>query len=142
MNITYRTEGDYLIPNIFANEEPEQTLTKYGMLRESFLKNNHKGIYTGKLLAGTLKEHCLDIQEQAENMVEKLTKQIMAVEGISEDLKSHDQMEWVRRMNSIRNRVDEIVLTDIIYYLIESVRNIRSRDGIMKKDEEGIKGNG
>lgn len=73
MNITYRTEGDYLIPNIFANEEPEQTLTKYGMLRESFLKNNHKGIYTGKLLAGTLKEHCLDIQEQAENMVEKLT---------------------------------------------------------------------
>ena len=54
MNITYRTEGDYLIPNIFTNEEPEQTLTKYGMLRESFLKNNHKGIYTGKLLAGTL----------------------------------------------------------------------------------------
>ena len=46
MNITYRTEGDYLIPNIFTNEEPEQTLTKYGMLRESFLKNNHKGIYT------------------------------------------------------------------------------------------------
>lgn len=74
MNITYSMEGDYLIPNIFANEEPEQTLTKYGMLRESFLKNNHKGIYTGKLLAGTLKEHCLDIQGQAENMVEQLTK--------------------------------------------------------------------
>ena len=115
MNITYRTEGDYLIPNIFANEEPEQTLTKYGMLRESFLKNNHKGIYTGKLLAGTLKEHCLDIQKQAENMVEKLTKQLVAVEGISEDLKSRNQMEWVRRMNSIRNRVDEIVMTEIVY---------------------------
>ena len=55
MNITYSMEGDYLIPNIFANEEPEQALTKYGMLRKSFLKNNHKGIYTGKLLAGTLK---------------------------------------------------------------------------------------
>ena len=115
MNITYSMEGDYLIPNIFANEEPEQTLTKYGMLRESFLKNNHKGIYTGKLLAGTLKEHCLDIQGQAENMVEQLTKQLMAVEGISEDLKSYDQMEWVRRMNSIRNRVDEIVLKEIVY---------------------------
>ena len=111
MNITYRTEGDYLIPNIFTNEEPEQTLTKYGMLRESFLKNNHKGIYTGKLLAGTLK----DIQKQAENMVEKLTKQLVAVEGISEDLKSRNQMEWVRRMNSIRNRVDEIVMTEIVY---------------------------
>lgn len=115
MNITYRTEGDYLIPNIYTNEEPEQTLTKYGMLRESFLKNNHKGIYTGKLLTGTLKEHCLDIQEQAENMAECLTKQLVAVEGISEDLKSRNQMEWVRRMNSIRNRVDEIVMTEIAY---------------------------
>lgn len=115
MNITYRTEGDYLIPNIFANEEPEQTQTKYGMLRESFLKNNHKGIYTGKLLADILKEHCLDTQVQAENMAEQLTKQLMAVEGISEDLKSYDQMEWVRRMNSIRNRVDEVVLTEVVY---------------------------
>jgi len=115
MNIIYSMEGDYLIPNIFTNEEPEQTLTKYGMLRESFLKNNHKGIYTGKLLAGTLKEHCLDIQVQAENMTEQLTKQLMAVEGISEDLKSYDQMEWVRRMNSIRNRVDEVVLTEVVY---------------------------
>ena len=115
MNITYRTEGDYLIPDIFANEEPEQALTKYGMLRESFLKNHHKGIYTGKLLAGTLKEHCLDIQVQAENMTEQLTKQLMAVEGISADLKSYDQMEWVRRMNSIRNRVDEVVLTEVVY---------------------------
>ena len=115
MNIIYSMEGDYLIPDIFANEEPEQALTKYGMLRESFLKNHHKGIYTGKLLAGTLKEHCLDIQVQAENMTEQLTKQLIAVEGISEDLKSYDQMEWVRRMNSIRNRVDEVVLTEVVY---------------------------
>ncbi len=115
MNIIYSMEGDHLIPDIFANEEPEQALTKYGMLRESFLKNHHKGIYTGKLLAGTLKEHCLDIQVQAENMTEQLTKQLMAVEGISEDLKSYDQMEWVRRMNSIRNRVDEVVLTEFVY---------------------------
>jgi len=62
-----------------------------------------------------LKEHCLDIQVQAENMAERLAKQLMAVEGISEDLKSRDQMEWVRRMNSIRNRVDEVVLTEVVY---------------------------
>lgn len=115
MNIIYSMEGDYLIPDIFANEEPEQALTKYGMLRESFLKNHHKVIYTGKLLAGTLKERCLDVQVQAENMTEQLTKQLMAVEGISEDLKSYDQVEWVRRMNSIRNRVDEVVLTEVVY---------------------------
>lgn len=115
MNIIYSMEGNYLIPNISATDEPEQTLTKYGMIRERFLKNNHKGIYTGKLLAGTLKEHCLYIQEQAENMAECLTKQLMAVDGISEDLKSYDQMEWVCRMNSIRNRVDEVVLTEVVY---------------------------
>lgn len=62
-----------------------------------------------------MKEHRLDIQEQAENMAEQLTKQLVAVEGISEDLKSRDQMEWVRRMNSIRNRVDEVVLTEVVY---------------------------
>ncbi len=62
-----------------------------------------------------MKEHCLDIQVQAENMAERLAKQLMAVEGISEDLKSRDQMEWVRRMNSIRNRVDEVVLTEVVY---------------------------
>ena len=139
MELTYRNEGDYLIPNIKANEEPEESLTKYGMLRETFLKEHHEGIYTGKLLSGTLTEnylknhrrgiytglllseelmtHCLEIQEQAEERFERLKNQMMENEEVTEELKSRDQMEWVRLMNSITNRADEIVLSEIVYSL-------------------------
>ena len=72
MELSYHQEGDYLIPNIEANEEPEESLTKYGMLRETFLKEHHEGIYTGKLLSGKLTEHCLMIQKQAEERFERL----------------------------------------------------------------------
>ena len=108
---------DYLIPNIKANEEPEESLTKYGMLRETFLKEHHEGIYTGKLLSGTLTEHCLMIQKQAEERFERLKNQMMENEEVTEELKSRDQMEWVRLMNSITNRADEIVLSEIVYSL-------------------------
>ncbi|WP_252199493.1 TnpV protein [Coprococcus eutactus] len=117
MELTYRNEGDYLIPNIKANEEPEESLTKYGMLRETFLKEHHEGIYTGKLLSGTLTEHCLMIQKQAEERFERLKNQMMENEEVTEELKSRDQMEWVRLMNSITNRADEIVLSEIVYSL-------------------------
>ena len=117
MELTYSKEGDYLIPNIEANEEPEESLTKYGMLRETFLREHHKGIYTGKLLSGTLTEHCLMIQKQAEERFERLKNQMMESEEVTEELKSRDQMEWVRQMNSIANRADEIVLSEIVYSL-------------------------
>ncbi|WP_071849494.1 MULTISPECIES: TnpV protein [Coprococcus] len=117
MELTYSKEGDYLIPNIEANEEPEESLTKYGMLRETFLKEHHKGIYTGKLLSGTLTEHCLMVQKQAEERFERLKNQMMESEEVTEELKSRDQMEWVRQMNSIANRADEIVLSEIVYSL-------------------------
>jgi hypothetical protein len=117
MELTYRQEGDYLIPNLEMDPEPEETLTKYGMLRETFLKEHHRGLYTGKLLGGTLTEHCLTIQHQAEERADRLIEQMKKSEGVTEELKAADQMEWVRRMNSIRNRVDEIVLSEIVYSL-------------------------
>ncbi|MBQ8086246.1 MAG: TnpV protein [Lachnospiraceae bacterium] len=117
MELTYKNEGDYLIPNLIYTEETEDTLTKYGMLRETFLKNNHKGIYSGKLLKGTLKAHCIEIQRQAEERAERIINQLMQKEGVTEELKAADQMEWVRRMNSINNRADEIVLNEIVYSL-------------------------
>ena len=125
MELTYRQEGDYLIPDLEYNEqtetnvdeENEQFLSKYGMLRETFLKEHHKGIYTGMLLKGTLLSHCIEIQKQAEERVERITNQMMAEEGVTEELKADDQMEWVRRMNSINNRVDEIVFSEIVYQL-------------------------
>ena len=125
MELTYHNEGDYLIPDLEYNEQTginetgddEQFLSKYGMLRETFLKEHHRGIYTGKLLKGTLLSHCLEIQKQAEERAERIAAQMMAAEGVTEELKAEDQMEWVRRMNSINNRVDEIVFSEIVYQL-------------------------
>ena len=117
MEITYRQEGDYQIPNLTLPEEPQETLTKYGMLRKTFLKEHHKGIYNGKLLMGTLMEHCLTIQKQAEERAERIIEHLMKEEQVNEDLKAADQMEWVRRRNSIVNRADEIVLREIVYSL-------------------------
>jgi hypothetical protein len=115
MELEYIKSGDYLIPNLVANEEPEGTLTKYGLMRRSFLKEHRSGIYTGMLLKGTLKEHCLMIQEQAEERMELLTRQMAEAQGVNEELKRSDQMKWVGMMNNIRSSAEETVLSELIY---------------------------
>ena len=115
MKLTYEKNGDYLIPNLTANEEPEGTLTKYGLMRKNFLQEHRKGIYQGMILTGELKAHCLEIQEQAEQRMEALSEQMAKAEGVNEELKAADQMAWVGAMNSIRNRAEEIILREMIY---------------------------
>ena len=117
MEITYEKNGDYLIPNLIADEEPEGTLTKYGMLRETFLKEHHSGVYTAFLLQGKLKAHLLEIQEQAEQRVEDMTEKMARAQGVDEALKAQDQMLWVRRMNGIRASAEETVLNELVYSL-------------------------
>ena len=117
MNLTYEKNGDYLIPTLQADNQPEGTVTKYGMMRETYLKENHRGVYSAFLLKGTLKEHLLTIQKQAEERMEKLTSQMAATEGVTEQLKETDQMLWVAKMNSIRNRAEEVVLGELVYSL-------------------------
>lgn len=114
MNITYEKNGVYLIPNIVANPEPEGELRKFGLMRQSYLKEWHKEIYTGMVLNGTLKEHLLAVQERAEKAIDQLVEQMARVEGVTEELKAVDQMEWVRRMNNLRMRAEEIVRDDIL----------------------------
>lgn len=84
---------------------------------ETYLKENHRGVYSAFLLKGTLKEHLLTIQKQAEERMEKLTSQMAATEGVTEQLKEADQMLWVAKMNSIRNRAEEVVLGELVYSL-------------------------
>lgn len=115
MNIMYEKNGDYLIPNIVANLEPEGELRKFGLMRQSYLKEWHKGIYTGMVLNGTLMEHLLAVQERSEKAFDQLVEQMARVESVTEELKAADQMEWVRRMNNIRMRAEEIVREQIIY---------------------------
>lgn len=115
MNIMYEKNGDYLIPNIVENPEPEGELRKFGLMRQSYLKEWHKGIYTGMVLNGTRMEHLLEVQERAEKAFGQLMEQMARVEGVTEELKAADQMEWVSRMNNLRMRAEEIVRERIIY---------------------------
>ena len=117
MNLTYEKCGDYLIPNLIPNPEPEGELRKFGLMRKSYLENYRRGIYSGLLLSGELKKHLLMIQEQAEERFDLLVEQMAKREGVTEQLKAQNQMLWVQRMNSIRARAEEIVREEIIYCL-------------------------
>ena len=117
MNITYEKCGDYLIPNLIPDPEPEGKLRKFGLMRRSYLENHKRGIYSGLLLSGELKKHLLMIQEQAEERFDLLVGQMAKQEGVTEQLKAQEQMAWVQRMNNIRARAEEIVREEIIYTL-------------------------
>lgn len=117
MNLTYEKCGDYLIPNLIPDPEPEGELRKFGLMRKSYLENHRRGIYSGLLLSGKLKEHLLMIQEQAEERFDLLVEQMAKQEGVTEQLKVQAQMLWVQKMNNIRARAEEIVREEIIYCL-------------------------
>lgn len=117
MELTYTKKGDYLIPNLIPNPEPEGELSKFGFMRKHYLKEHRGGIYQAMVLSGTLKEHLLLIQEQAEERFDAIVKQMADMEGVTEQLKAQDQMLWVKRMNNIRARAEEIVREEIIYRL-------------------------
>ena len=92
-------------------------MRKFGLMRKFYLENHRRGIYSGLLLSGKLKEHLLMIQEQAEERFDLLVEQMAKQEGVTEQLKAQDQMLWVKRMNNIQARAEEIVREEIIYCL-------------------------
>ena len=112
---TYRQEGDYLIPNLLPSEGSDMPLGKYGRLRRTFLKEHRSCIYTAMLMNGSLWEHLHEIDQLCKERLDLIASQMAEQENVTEALKAADQMEWVRRMNSIRNRAEEIVLADIVY---------------------------
>ena len=113
MELTYTMQGDYLIPDLTVPESPK--LGKYGMLRRTFLRELRDGIYTGMLLNGTLNRHLEEVDRQAQKMLDDLTEQMKALNGVTEQLKAEDQMRWVQMMNSIRHSAEEVILNDLIY---------------------------
>ncbi len=115
MNLTYEKCGDYLIPNLIPDPEPEGALRKFGLMRKSYLINHRRGIYSGLLLSGELKKHLLTIQEQAEERFDLLVEQMARQEGVTEQMKEQNQMLWVQKMNNIQARAEEIVREEIIY---------------------------
>ena len=113
MELTYSQKGDYLLPDLAAPEVPR--LGKYGMLRQSFLRKNRKGVYTGMFLAGTLKEHLEETDSQAQQMMDGIVRKMKEEQNVSETLKAQDQMKWLRMMNNIQQAAEEIVLRELIY---------------------------
>ena len=113
LELTYHWEGDYLIPDLEPPEAPR--IGKYGTMRHNFLRDYHRGVFDGMLLSGTLNAHREEVDRQANEMMDFLTAQMAKSEGVTEQLKADDQMDWVRRMNSIRNRTEEIVCSELIY---------------------------
>ena len=115
MNLTYEKCGDYLIPNIIPNPEPEGELRKFGLMRKHYLKEYKSGIYQGMVLSGRLKEHLLMVQEQAESQFDALVEQMTEREGVMEQLKEENQLLWVQKMNNIRARAEEIVREEMLW---------------------------
>ena len=114
MEISYQRKGDYLFPNLMIEDSPV-TYGKYGMLRKSFLKENKRNWYQSMMLTGKLESHLKEIDETANTRLELMTSQMAKAEGVTERLKAADPMTWVARMNNIRSRAEEIILTDLIY---------------------------
>ncbi|MFR8145391.1 MAG: TnpV protein [Clostridia bacterium] len=96
--ITYRKEGDYLIPNLCLPKQPNRNIGKYGRLRLNYLKDFKRGLYTELFISGTLKQHLIDIDEDTSNKVNLLIKEFAEAENVNELLKEHNQIEWVQAM--------------------------------------------
>ena len=120
MGGTYTQAGDYLLPNLTIPEEEQQSIGIWGQRHARHLKQHHKILYYNLLTSGKLNAHLAEIDRQAEEMFFRLVKQMAEREGVTEQLKAQNQMEWVGRMNNIRNRAVEIVNTEIMYSLYKT----------------------
>ena len=112
---TYSQQGDYMLPNLTLPDTKEYVIGKYGHMRQRYLKKHRPILYTNLLTSCKLSEHLADIEVECSECMDSLVKAMAKQEGVTEALKSADQMAWVRRMNNIRNRAEEIVLNEIVY---------------------------
>lgn len=116
MKITYREVNGYLIPNIkLPPEEANVRLGKWGMMYKSHLEKNKNVFFNTLLIKGKLYQHCAEVEKQANEMFELLIEQMKKAEGVTEQLKEENQMEWVQKMGNIEARAREVVCKELIY---------------------------
>lgn len=113
--ITYHKEGDYLVPDLYLPKQPDGHIEKYGRLRLNYLKEHKRGLYTELMINEKLSDHLVSIDKDATKRVSSIINKLAETEGIDEDLKRTHQIEWVKAMNNIKNRAEEIVFKEIIY---------------------------
>ena len=113
---TYTQVGDYALPDLsLPAEKDDRPIGIWGQRRLRYLKQYHKVIYYNLLTSGKLDSHLADIEEQAQQLFLRLVKELAEKESVTEQLKSADQMAWVRQMNNIRSRVIEVINKELIY---------------------------
>ena len=112
--ITYTQQGDYLLPDLKLPEQPKVKIGIWGKRHLKYIKHHRPILYTNRLKSCKLTAYLADIDEQAEDMFFRLVKQLAEKEGITDQLKADNQMLWVKRMNNIRNRAEEIVNNELI----------------------------
>ena len=111
----YELQGDYYIPCLKLSEEEQQPIGVWGQRHLRYIKQNRKVLYLNLLTSGKLNGYLADLDKQAEEMFSRLVRQMAEREGVTEQLKADNQMEWVGWMNNIQNRAIEVVNTDIVF---------------------------
>ena len=115
-SIQYRRVGDYLIPNlILPPEEIAITLGKWGMMHKDYLEKHKKVFFSLLLGQGKLYQHCAEVENQARDMYDTLIEQMKEAEGVTEQLKEENQLEWIQRIGNIQQRATEVVSNEIIF---------------------------
>lgn len=115
MGGTYRQVSDYLIPNLVPSDAGNYRIGKYGRMRRSYLKEYRKILYNNYVLEGTLFKHLAELDQACNERMKNIVSAMAKQEGVTEALKAANQIEWVCHMNSIRNRAEEIILTELVY---------------------------
>ena len=115
-NITYRQVNDFMIPNLrLPPEESAIRLGKWGMMHKDYLQKHNPVLFATLLTQGSLYQHCAEVEKQAADMFDTLVEQMKEKEAITEELKEHNQWEWIQRMGNIQDRAKEIVCNELIY---------------------------
>ena len=115
MEVTYRIQNGYQVPNLMMPSVPEVHLGKYAELRREYLMKRRRVLYTNLKTSGKLTEHLAEIEQTARKMVEQTVARMAQAEGVTEALKATDPMRWTGLMNNLRHSAKELALTDLIY---------------------------
>ena len=115
MEVTYRAQEGYRLPNLLLPQEAEAHLGRYAELRRQYIKKHRRVLYTNLKTSGQLTAHLAEIETAAEKMVTQLVAQMAQNEGVTEELKAADPQHWTGLMNSLKHSAEEMVLSDLIY---------------------------
>ena len=113
--IHYTLHGDYYLPDLELPEKASAPIGHYGRMRKAYLEEHRSGLYERLLLSGKLYEHLVEIDACCAERMDRMVSQMAEAEGVTENLKARNQIAWVERMNSIRQRAEEMILQELIY---------------------------